>query len=195
MAGSPSPRVQSTLFPQTVFLDVGIDKDAGNFGLTPPDAETATKLANAFWTNELQRRFDTEKIPITAMSVHPRKVMFEGNVKLFKSLTLGKLINWGFSLVFISLHDDGYTPAWAAAARQVFEERDKCKGKYLQQFTTGFQQSDRFLSRDRPVARASVNDDPRGNSRDSEFGTSLGSSNTIFKAGAIILDQQFGWLN
>ena len=55
----------------------------------------------------------------------------EGNVKLFTSLFFGKLINWGFSLFFISPHDGGYTPAWAAASRQVFEERDKYKGKYL----------------------------------------------------------------
>jgi hypothetical protein len=34
-----------------------------------------TKLANVLWTNELQRRFDAEKIPITAMSVHPGNVM------------------------------------------------------------------------------------------------------------------------
>ncbi|KAI0293940.1 hypothetical protein BC826DRAFT_1013377 [Russula brevipes] len=77
-----------------------------------------TKLANVLWTNELQRRFDAEKIPITAMSVHPGNVMSEGNVKLFTSLTLGRLINWGFSLFFISPHDGGYTPAWAAASRK-----------------------------------------------------------------------------
>jgi hypothetical protein len=103
----------------------------------------------------LQRRFDAENIPITAMSVHPGNVMSgklpffrirevrafmiilpfvdvtEGNVKLFTSLTLGRVINWGFSLFFISPHDGGYTPAWAAASRQVSEERDKYKGKYL----------------------------------------------------------------
>ena len=37
-----------------------------------------TKLANVLWTNELQRRFDAEKIPITAMSVHPGNVMSGG---------------------------------------------------------------------------------------------------------------------
>jgi hypothetical protein len=55
----------------------------------------------------------------------------EGTVKLFTSLTFGRLVNWGFSLFFISPHDGGYTPVWAAASRQVFEERDKYKGKYL----------------------------------------------------------------
>jgi hypothetical protein len=114
-----------------------------------------TKLANVLWTAELQRRFDAENIPITAMSVHPGNVMSgrlsflrirevrpfmiiprfadetEGNIELFTSLTFGRLINWGFSLVFISPHDGGYTPAWAAASRQVSEERDKYKGKYL----------------------------------------------------------------
>ena len=34
-----------------------------------------TKLANLLWTNELQRRFDAGKIPITAMAVHPGNVM------------------------------------------------------------------------------------------------------------------------
>jgi hypothetical protein len=110
-----------------------------------------TKLANVLWTNELQRKFDARKIPITAMSVHPGNVMsgrfffflfvsddmgqpdvgIEGNVKLFKSLTLGRLINWGFSLFFISPHDGGYTPAWAASSCKVFEERNDYKGKYL----------------------------------------------------------------
>ncbi|KAI9459151.1 NAD-P-binding protein [Lactarius psammicola] len=95
-----------------------------------------TKLANVLWTKELQRRFDAGKIPITAMSIHPGNVMSEGNVKLFTSLTFGRLINWAFSLFFISPHDGGYTPAWAAAARQVFEERDKYKGKYLVPYGT-----------------------------------------------------------
>ncbi|KAI0264631.1 hypothetical protein BC834DRAFT_992831 [Gloeopeniophorella convolvens] len=90
-----------------------------------------TKLANVLWTKELQRRFDVAGIPITAMSVHPGNVMSEGNVKLFSSLTFGTLINWGFSLFFISPHDGGYTPAWAAAARKVAETREKYKGKYL----------------------------------------------------------------
>jgi hypothetical protein len=65
------------------------------------------------------------------MIILPFADVTEGNVKLFTSLTLGRAINWGFSLFFISPHDGGYTPAWAAASRQVFEERDKYKGKYL----------------------------------------------------------------
>jgi hypothetical protein len=67
----------------------------------------------------------------TFMITLPIADVTEGNVKLFTSLTLGRVINWGFSLFFISPHDGGYTPAWAAASRQVFEERDKYKGKYL----------------------------------------------------------------
>jgi len=90
-----------------------------------------TKLANVLWTKELQRQFDAKKIPITAMSVHPGNVMSEGNVKLFTSLTLGSLINWFFSLFFISPHDGGYTPAWAAASSRVSEDRETFKGKYL----------------------------------------------------------------
>ncbi|KAH9992310.1 hypothetical protein BJV77DRAFT_945507 [Russula vinacea] len=94
--------------------------------------EAYTKLANLLWTAELQRRFDAEKTPITAMAVHPGNVMSGG-----LSFHIGEVravINWGFSLFFISPHDGGYTPAWAAASRQVFEERDKYKGKYLVPF-------------------------------------------------------------
>ena len=58
----------------------------------------------------------------------------EGNVKLFTSLTFGRLINWGFSFFYISPHDGGYTPAWTAALRKVFKERDNYKGKYLVPF-------------------------------------------------------------
>jgi hypothetical protein len=58
----------------------------------------------------------------------------EGNVKLFTFLTFGRLINWGFSLFFTSPHDGGYTPAWTAALRKVFKERDNYKGRYLVPF-------------------------------------------------------------
>ncbi|KAK0451666.1 hypothetical protein EV421DRAFT_1772307, partial [Armillaria borealis] len=50
------------------------------------------------------------------MTVHPGNVMSEGNVKLLKSLMFGTIINWVFSLFFISPFDGGYTPAWAAYA-------------------------------------------------------------------------------
>ncbi|KAI0052750.1 NAD-P-binding protein [Auriscalpium vulgare] len=93
-----------------------------------------TKLANVLWTNELQRRFDDAGIPITAMAVHPGNVMSEGNVKLFTSLTFGRLINWGFSLFFLSPLDGGYTPAWAAAAKKIAENRGAYKGKYIVPF-------------------------------------------------------------
>ena len=65
------------------------------------------------------------------MIILPFADVTEGTVKFFRSLTFGRAINWGFSLFFLSPHDGGYTPAWAAASLQVFEERDKYKGKYL----------------------------------------------------------------
>ncbi|KAI9508241.1 NAD-P-binding protein [Russula earlei] len=108
-----------------------LNNDFANTWKPKTNVYAYTKLANVLWTNELQRRFDAERIPITAMSVHPGNVMSEGNVNLFTSLTFGRLINWGFSLFFISPHDGGYTPAWAAASRKVFEERNRYKGTYL----------------------------------------------------------------
>lgn len=90
-----------------------------------------TKLANILCTNQLQKRFDNDGIPIVAVSVHPGSVMSEGNIKLFTSLTFGTLINWVFSLFFISSLEGGYTPAWAAAAREVHDNRERYKAKYL----------------------------------------------------------------
>ena len=55
----------------------------------------------------------------------------EGNVKLFTSLPLGKLVNYFFSLIFISPHDGGYTPAWAAAARIIAEDSHSYRGAYV----------------------------------------------------------------
>jgi hypothetical protein len=63
--------------------------------------------------------------------VNPSPHGIEGLVKIFMSRTFGTLIKWGFSLFFISPHDGGYTPAWAAASRTVGEERDSYKGGYL----------------------------------------------------------------
>ncbi|KAK0451663.1 NAD-P-binding protein [Armillaria borealis] len=93
-----------------------------------------TKLANVLWTKELQRLFDRANIPILAMTVHPGNVMSEGNVKLFTSLMFGTIINWVFSLFFISPFDGGYTPAWAAASRAIAEDRRKYAGAYLVPF-------------------------------------------------------------
>lgn len=90
-----------------------------------------TKLANVLWTTELQHRFDAAGTRITALAVHPGNVMSEGNVKLFTSLPCGRLVNYLFSLIFISPHDGAYTPAWAAAARAVAEEHEKYAGAYV----------------------------------------------------------------
>lgn len=64
--------------------------------------------------------------------------MSEGNVALFTSLPLGRVINFGFSLMFISPKDGGYTPAWAAASKKVHEAREggKWKGAYVVPYGT-----------------------------------------------------------
>ncbi|PBK66299.1 hypothetical protein ARMSODRAFT_358303 [Armillaria solidipes] len=93
-----------------------------------------TKLVNVLWTKELQRSFDRANIPILAMMVHPGNVMSEGNDKLFRSLMFGTIINWIFSLFFVSPFDGGYAPAWAAASRTVTEDRRKYAGAYLVPF-------------------------------------------------------------
>ncbi|VDB91025.1 unnamed protein product [Peniophora sp. CBMAI 1063] len=92
-----------------------------------------TKLANILFTRELQRRLATRNVPITVLAVHPGNVMSEGNVSLFTSLPFGRLVNFGFSLMFINPKDGGYTPAWAAASKKVYDGREdgKWKGAYI----------------------------------------------------------------
>ncbi|KAI0052751.1 NAD(P)-binding protein [Auriscalpium vulgare] len=91
-----------------------------------------TKLANILWTKELQRRFDRESIPITAISLHPGSITTEGTMNQFKRiLFLGPLIAWAFSEVLMTAYWGGFTPAYAAAAREIADDRSKYKGQYL----------------------------------------------------------------
>lgn len=34
-----------------------------------------SKLANILWTNELQRRFDERKVPVSCITIHPGGVL------------------------------------------------------------------------------------------------------------------------
>jgi hypothetical protein len=52
-------------------------------------------------------------------------------VKLFKSWPCGSLVHWVFSLFFVDGKAGGYTPAWAAASREVSDKRDLFKGAYV----------------------------------------------------------------
>ncbi|KZV60480.1 NAD-P-binding protein [Peniophora sp. CONT] len=110
-----------------------INSDFAHTWKPKTNAYAYTKLANILFTRELQRRLTSSSTPIIVCAVNPGNVMSEGNVALFTSLPFGRLINFGFSLMFVSPRDGGYTPAWAAASRKIREERESgvWQGSYV----------------------------------------------------------------
>ncbi|KAI0066960.1 NAD(P)-binding protein [Artomyces pyxidatus] len=90
-----------------------------------------TKLADILWTKELQRRFDSQNVPITAITCHPGSITTEGTMNQFKRLPMGNFIAWSFSFVLMTPDHGGYTPAYAAAAKVIAENPGKYKGQYL----------------------------------------------------------------
>jgi len=87
-----------------------------------------TKLLNILWTKGLQKRFDDSEqaVPITVIAVHP------GVVKTFRKEEWPLVVRlYGF--VFgVKVERGAYNPVFAAASKQVAEEREKYKGKYME---------------------------------------------------------------
>ncbi|KAK1569854.1 daunorubicin C-13 ketoreductase [Colletotrichum navitas] len=88
-----------------------------------------SKVANILFAQELQRLMDEQGLPILSISVHPGGVASEGNKDIGNSL---------FSLVrstfFLSTDQGAATSLFAATAREVRENPEKFKGKYLEPF-------------------------------------------------------------
>ena len=85
-----------------------------------------TKLANILFTNELQRRFDEDDIPILAISLHPGVVLTFADTLPFRPL-LEPLFH-----IFASSADTAAkTPLFAAASPIPREKLESYKGAYL----------------------------------------------------------------
>ncbi|KAF8884624.1 hypothetical protein BD779DRAFT_1612082 [Infundibulicybe gibba] len=86
----------------------------------------ATKLANVLWTKELQRRLDSDRSPITVMSLHP------GNVNTFAQRTqYPRLASVVMKLIFMPPDVGAYTTVFAAAS-PLIAGSSQYKGAYLQ---------------------------------------------------------------
>ncbi|KAH9852467.1 NAD-P-binding protein [Lenzites betulinus] len=92
-----------------------------------------SKLANVLFAKQLQKRFDFEGIPVTAMSLHPGGVYTEGSTKdpLAQIPILGHLVKFILRKLFVSAAEGAYTSAFAAASPLVKAEREKYKGAFL----------------------------------------------------------------
>lgn len=92
-----------------------------------------TKLANMLFTNELQRRFDAEGIPIIALSLHPGSVDTGGNQAwIARTPSIVRFIFGTFGRFFFIPPDRGsYASVFAAGAPVVRAEPEKYKAAYL----------------------------------------------------------------
>jgi hypothetical protein len=108
-----------------------------------------SKLAVVLWTKKLQRQFDAEGVPVTAIAIHPGEVYTGGSP--FPSLA--RVINtaspegaqtlavpwflrpvYRFLLVplaFVSVDQGVHTSLFAAAGKKVKEEPENYRGAFL----------------------------------------------------------------
>ncbi|EIW55471.1 NAD-P-binding protein [Trametes versicolor FP-101664 SS1] len=92
-----------------------------------------SKLANALYAKQLQRRVDLEGIPITVMALHPGSVNTEG-LRQDPSASipiLGRLVKFVMEHFLTGASEGAYASSFAAASPIVKAERDKYKGAYL----------------------------------------------------------------
>ncbi|UPL00570.1 hypothetical protein LCI18_011504 [Fusarium solani-melongenae] len=85
-----------------------------------------SKAAVVLFTQELQRRFDEQGLPITCIAVHPGEVLTEG-VLAINNFFVRAIAR----MSFISAEQGAANPLFAAAATEVRESVEKYKGKFL----------------------------------------------------------------
>ncbi|KAI0790325.1 NAD-P-binding protein [Abortiporus biennis] len=92
-----------------------------------------SKLANALFAKELQKKLDEEKVPILCLSLHPGAVKTERSVEFASNLSmfLRTLLKAAQSLFFIPTEQGSYASVFAAVAPTVRAEPEKYKGAYL----------------------------------------------------------------
>jgi hypothetical protein len=87
-----------------------------------------SKLANIFWTYELQNHLDEENSSIIAISLNPGAVnTFTDQLPFFK--TLAKII---MGMFFKTWDQGAYNSAFAAASPLVRASPEAYKGKYIE---------------------------------------------------------------
>ncbi|KAF8632873.1 hypothetical protein AX17_004721 [Amanita inopinata Kibby_2008] len=93
-----------------------------------------SKLMTLLWTRSLQKRLDglSPPAPITVIAIHP------GGVNTFpENWYFPTLSKWFMSFVLDTPERGAYTSVFAAASKQVANDREKYKGKYLEHKPTG----------------------------------------------------------
>jgi hypothetical protein len=92
-----------------------------------------SKLANILHIKALQTRLSAEAVPITCLATHPGAVKTIGSEGFFASMPYvgGFLKSYVVPLFFKPWRHGAMTVAFAAAGKQVADERDRYRGAYL----------------------------------------------------------------
>jgi NAD(P)-dependent dehydrogenase (short-subunit alcohol dehydrogenase family) len=106
-----------------------------------------SKLANALFTRELQRRLDDEGASITALTLDPGPVSTDGGLGIFPFFL--KPFMW---MIMKDPKKGALTQLYCATATEVSAQRDKFKGQFLNSPGVIFPASDR--SRDTKLAQS-----------------------------------------
>jgi len=91
-----------------------------------------SKLAVVLWTKELQRQFNADGVPITAISIHPGEVYTEGAHTLVVPWFLRPIYRFLIvPLAFVAVEKGIYTSLFAAAGKKIREEPENYRGAFL----------------------------------------------------------------
>ncbi|KZS87517.1 NAD-P-binding protein [Sistotremastrum niveocremeum HHB9708] len=94
-----------------------------------------TKLMNVLHINELQRRLDTENVPIICISLHPGGVQTPGLLEGVSKWRFGSFLKTIAGTFLKSSSDGALTSTFAAAAPVVRQWPEKYRGAYLEPYT------------------------------------------------------------
>ncbi|KZT34654.1 NAD(P)-binding protein [Sistotremastrum suecicum HHB10207 ss-3] len=94
-----------------------------------------SKLAQILYTRRLQRELKASATPITVIAIHPGEIKTSGVIlKSDVPWYISFLYALAMLLSFKSVEYGGYTPAFAAASKEIAANKDKFAGVYLEPY-------------------------------------------------------------
>ncbi|OBZ78301.1 hypothetical protein A0H81_02445 [Grifola frondosa] len=93
-----------------------------------------SKLANALFTKQLQKKLDADQVPIIVIALHPGSVNTEGLLRdpILVMPIIGPIARLLFSVIFLTPSQGATAPVFAAAAPAVRAQPELYKAAFLQ---------------------------------------------------------------
>lgn len=93
-----------------------------------------SKLAGVLHSQEMQRRYNAENIPITCISLHPGRVRTDTAISDVAKLPIAMIGQIFMRWTFYTPEQGSYTTLFAAASKTVGEDREKYKAAWLEPY-------------------------------------------------------------